>query len=298
MEQMTMRIKPKEVNKYTQVVSRFGWVETSRVEIFDKGVDLGAYTPIKYKSKYKGKLVLVTFERDPNNKRYADYKKAEGEYLSKKLYAIKKPTANVIIVGLVFIVAAVAIAVVGSLLAWLAGMGLRALAQTGADYVNGFVQFLATIAAQLSQLLSFFGIEIDPSTWEVDSTSIGRVAGLVGLLAVAVPTYSFCVFVLIIPAIVMLVIGFLVLFVRIIVFAVRSGKNKKVGKEHQIIFDELEAKGGIPAPVVEAKDAPTVKVIPQEKPTEEAPKTEEKKDNKVVIHLNNGDTVHVEETKK
>ena len=200
METMTLRVRPTEVDKYVEVVSKFGWVLLNKIDMYDKGLDLGPYTPMNYKTKYKGKISLLNFERDPNMPNYKRYKDAENKYLSVTEDGTKRPKSSPLMIGLIWAVAGLILFLVFGGLSILGSMGLRLLANwlggmivNGAndiiDTINGFIGMINGALGMINSILEMIGqggidfeLHIDP----IDGSSVGEFAKGVGRVSLMI----------------------------------------------------------------------------------------------------------------
>ncbi len=241
METMTMKVRPSEAEKYINTVSRFGWVLVNRIDMYDKSLDLGPYTPRNYKTKYRGKVALLNFERDPNNVRYAQLKRLENEYLSVSEDATKFPTSVPLIVGIVFLITGIIALLIMGGLSILGAMGIRLLVVKFTDAFNWLIDTINGILSLMNNILSFFGLSgLDLSQYRIEAANLGRNTGIASVLVlwgIAITSNTLFFF---IPASILIFIGLIILFVRIIKYLVALGRNSKTKKVRKEVTVKIE----------------------------------------------------------
>ena len=242
MDTLTLKVRPTEAEKYITTLSKFGWVLVNKIDLFDK-VDLGPYTPKKFKSKTKCKVSMLNFERDNNAPNYKRYKDAENKYLSVTEDGTKRPKSAPLLVGIIILVATVIGFLVFGGLSLLGAMGLRALANMASDKFLGFAEFLVGAVSTFSQLLNFFGINLDLEGFLAGAGDIAdQIPRVVGVGSV-IFFWAIDIIAAILPLIIsifLITLGILILFIRIIKRAVANNHNRHVRAVRKEVMDQLE----------------------------------------------------------
>lgn len=262
METKTLRVKPSEADSCVQILSNFGWELTSKVMVLDNTIDLDNYTPLHYKTKYrKGKLALLTFERDNNRRDYQKLYECEKEYTSVRIDATKKPKSKALVTGLIMGIIGLVLTLTFVGLGILIGIGLgilfRSGAQNGASWITGIINWwnnnVDALASNqitgflLNTILNVLGkttADITVDTTTIDPTEIGKVVGRVTLLAVSgttgVITIISNLLLLFIPGSFLVFIGIISLFVKTIKYGKASRHNRKVKEARAEVLKKLQ----------------------------------------------------------
>ena len=255
MENKTLRVKPSEVDSCIQVLSNFGWNLTNKVIVYDKGLDLDIYTPLHYKNKYKGKIALLTFERDTDRPDYKKLHDAEIEYTSIRLDATRKPKCGAFVFGIILLIISLIFALFAVAASIGAAIGLRFIAEYAVNTFTGIINFYNNFITALAgnQITGFLlnivlgilqrtpeDILIDVNN--IDAHQIGLYTAIISCFGIGVPSLLFDFLFLFTPGSLFFLIGLLVLFIRIIKYSKAKKTNKitniKRGKVLEVIQSE------------------------------------------------------------